>query len=149
MGRQYLEATTEAGAALYRREIAGEVIMLNLLRFRETADYSEYPELRPETPISGREAFQKYIDHTTPFLEKSGGSLLFLGEGGRFFIGPTDERWDAVMLVKQSSLSSFFDFASNPGYLAGLGHRAAAITDSRLLPVEERTRLASGSQSNA
>lgn len=26
-------------------------------------------------------------------------------------------------------------FASNPGYLAGLGHRTAALADSRLLPV--------------
>ncbi len=141
MDKLYLEATQEAGVDLYRRNIAGEVIMLNLLRFRKTADYSEYPELCPETPISGREAFQRYIDHTTPYLEASGGSLLFLGEGGRFFIGPPGEQWDAVMLVKQSSLSSFFDFASDPGYLSGLGHRAAAITDSRLLPIEERTSL--------
>lgn len=141
MDRHYLDATREAGAELYRRNITGEVIMLNLLRFRETADYSNYPELRPEVPISGREAFQRYIDHTVPFLEESGGSLQFLGEGGKYFIGPSDERWDAVMLVRQSSVMSFFDFATNPEYLSGLGHRAAAIIDSRLLPLEERARL--------
>ena len=41
----YFEPTQEAGAALFRRQINGAVVMLNLLRFRDTADYSEHPEL--------------------------------------------------------------------------------------------------------
>ncbi len=63
---------------------------------------------------------------------------MFLGDGGRFFIGPTNEQWDVIMLVKQTSLSSFMEFASNPEYLAGMGHRTAGVLDSRLLPVVER-----------
>lgn len=111
--------------------------MLNLLRFREVADYSNNPELSPESPISGKEAFQKYIEHTLPFLEGSGGKLLFLGEGGDYFIGPDDEKWDFVMLIRQSSVQSFFGFASNPECMAGIGHRTAAVIDSRLLPIVE------------
>lgn len=111
--------------------------MLNMLRLRETADYSANPELAPQAQISGREAFQKYIDHTLPFLKESGGELLLLGDGGKFFIGPDDEQWDIVMLVRQSSIENFFAFASNTEYLAGVGHRTAAIVDSRLLPVVE------------
>ncbi len=108
MKKYYLEPTQESGAALFKRNIAGEVIMLNLLRLRETADYSKNPELSPASPISGKEAFQKYIDHTLPFLKRSGGELLVLAEGGEYFIGPSDEQWDLVMLVKQSSVQSFF-----------------------------------------
>jgi hypothetical protein len=111
--------------------------MLNMLRLRETADYSDSPELAPEIPISGREALQKYIDHTMPFLTESGGELLLLGNGGQFFIGPGDEQWDIVMLVKQSSVEGFVAFASDSEYLAGIGHRTAAIYDSRLLPIVE------------
>jgi len=133
----YLEPTQETGAALFRRNISGEVVMLNMLSIREIADYSDSPELAPETPISGREAFQKYIDHTMPFLKESGGELLLLGDGGKFFIGPGDEQWDVVMLIRQSSVESFFAFASNPEYLSGIGHRTAAILDSRLLPIVE------------
>jgi len=133
----FLEPTQETGAALFNRNISGEVVMLNMLHLREIADYSSNPELSPETQISGREAFQKYIDHTMPFLTESGGELLFLGDGGKFFIGPDDEKWDVVMLVKQSSVESFFSFATNSEYLAGIGHRTAAILDSRLLPIVE------------
>jgi len=111
--------------------------MLNLLRFRGTADYSATPELSPETPISGRQAFQRYIDHTRPFLHESGGELVFLGEGGPFLIGPPDERWDLAMLVRQRSLADFLAFSRNEAYLAGIGHRTAALQDSRLLPLVE------------
>jgi len=137
VAKRYLEVTQEAGAALIARNIIGEIIMLNLLRFRDVADYSAYPELMPIKPISGAEAFQKYIDHTLPFLKKSGGDLVFLGNGGKYLIGPQDERWDLVMLVRQNSLSDFMAFSSNQEFLAGLGHRTAALEDSRLLPIIE------------
>jgi len=41
------------------------------------------------------------------------------------------------MLVRQASVASFLSFASNEGYLAGLGHRMAGVEDSRLLPLSE------------
>jgi len=116
-------------------ETLTEVVMLNLVRLRETADYSGHPELAPEKPISGKEAFQKYIDHTLPYLQKSGGDLLFLGGGGKYFIGPQNEQWDIVMMVKQNSLDDFLAFASDEEYLKGIGHRSAAALDTRLLPV--------------
>jgi hypothetical protein len=125
----------QSGRAFMQRGIAGDVVMLNLLRFRETADYSASPELAPTAPITGAQAFRKYIDHTLPFLTQSGGALVFLGDGGHFLIGPPDERWDLVMLVRQRSADAFAAFASNAAYLAGLGHRRAALEDSRLLPL--------------
>jgi hypothetical protein len=137
MNERYLDATEASAIELFSRNISGQIVMLNLLRFREIADYSDYPDLIPEDPISGREAFQKYIEHTLPFLRESGGCINFLGEGGRYFIGPQDERWDLVMLIQQISLDSFMEFASNEAYLAGLGHRGAALEDSRLLPLVE------------
>ena len=133
-----IEPTHDAGRALFMRGIKGPLVMLNLLRFREVADYSATPALAPDSSISGVDAFKLYISHTLPFLKESGGELLFLGEGGQFFIGPENERWDIAMLVRQASLDSFVAFASHPAYLEGLGHRTAAITDSRLLPLVER-----------
>jgi len=131
----YLEPTQEAGRALFMRGIQGEVVMLNLLRLRQVADYAANPELAPAQPISGAEAYDRYVAHTLPYLTESGGALLFLGEGGPFLIGPDHERWDRAMLVKQSSVQAFMAFASHGAYLAGLGHRTAAVEDSRLLPL--------------
>ena len=133
----YLEPTQEAGCAFFQRGIAGPVVMLNLLRFRAVADYAANPELAPSAPISGAAAFERYVAHTLPYLTRSGGSLMFMGEGGPFLIGPAEERWDRVMLVRQSSVQSFLAFAQDVGYLAGLGHRTAALAESRLLPLVE------------
>ena len=149
MSESYLDATQESAIELFSRKLSGEIVMLNLLRFREVADYAGHPELRPVNPLTGREAFQKYIDHTLPFLRESGGDISFLGEGGRFFIGPQDERWDLVMLIRQDSLDSFMKFASNEAYLVGLGHRSAAIEDSRLLPLVEHQSLSILGQASA
>ncbi len=135
----YLEPTQESGRAFVMRQIQGNIVMLNLLRFRETADYSATPDLAPQAPISGAAAFQKYIDHTLPYLHETGGDIMFLGTGGAFLIGPEAERWDLVMMVRQSSAESFLAFASHKAYLAGMGHRTAAVEDSRLLPLSEVT----------
>ena len=134
----YLEPTQAAGRDLFLRGIEGPVVMLNLLRLRTVADYSASPELAPAEPISGAAAFDRYIAHTRPFLAASGGEVLFLGAGGGLLIGPPDERWDLAMLVRQSGVAAFMAFADDPACMAGIGHRTAAVEDSRLLPLAPR-----------
>jgi uncharacterized protein (DUF1330 family) len=139
MTSSYLEPTQESGRRFFSRGLTGPVVMLNLLRFRAIADYTASPELAPASSISGAEAYERYFQHTLPFLTASGGEVVFRGTAGEYLIGPAAERWDAVMLIRQSSPDAFLQFASNADYLAGMGHRTAALEDSRLLPIlEER-----------
>lgn len=137
----YLEPTQESGRAFFMRGIDGPVVMLNLLRFRAVADYAAAPELAPASPITGEAAYRLYFAHTLPHLEASGGRVLFYGAAGPYLIGPADDKWDAVMLIQQASVESFMAFASNPAYLAGHGHRQAALEDSRLLPMRQASPL--------
>ena len=65
-------------------------------------------------------------------------ALRFLGRGASWLIGPESERWGLVMLVSQRSVQSFLAFAQHDAYLAGTGHRTAAIQDSRRLPLSEQ-----------
>ena len=134
-GPVHLDPTDANIHALLARNIQGPVTMLNLLRFVEVADYSASPELAPPDPISGRAAYERYMAHTTPFLEATGGTVSLVADGGAWFIGPDDEQWDLALLVNQSSIESFFSFASDEAYLTGIGHRTAALADSRLLPL--------------
>lgn len=139
MSGVYITPTQEAGRALFTRGVVGPVLMLNLLRLRAVADYAADPHLAPAEPVTGAEALRRYIEHTRPHLEASGGELVLLADGGPLLIGPANERWDVAMLVRQSSLAAFMGMASNAAYLAGLGHRTAAVEDSRLLPLVERS----------
>ncbi len=141
MQTTYLNPTDESAKQLFSKSIKNEVIMLNMLRFKEVADYSQLAKIAPKTAITGKEAYQIYIDETLPFLEKSGGEIMLLGKSEHFFIGPMVEKWDLVMIIKQKSLESFLSFASDPQYQHVIGHREAAIADSRLLPIEAITSL--------
>jgi hypothetical protein len=79
--------------------------MLNLLRFRELADYSGSPEIAPDQPISGAEAYRRYEDHTRPFLHATGGQVLFGGKGATV-IGPAGEWWDLILLVRHRDVQT-------------------------------------------
>lgn len=131
----YIDPEREQVIAWLRTKPEGPVVMLNLLRFRDVADYSATPHLAPVEPISGEAAYRTYVDHTAPFLDEAGGRVRFLGRGGAPLIGPTDERWDEVLLVEHRSAEAFLAFAQNEPYLAGLGHRTAALEDARLFPL--------------
>lgn len=131
----YLDVTQEQGARFFGSARAGEVVMLNLLRFREFADYSQAPHLAPESAISGAQAYRRYMKEIEPLLVAAGGALLFAGAADHFLIGPSDEKWDFAMLVRQSSAQAFLGFASAPAAQAATLHRTAAVEDSRLLPL--------------
>ena len=112
--------------------------MLNLIRFRSVADYSAAPEMAPASPISGEAAYKLYMDHTLPFLLRSGGEVLFYGKGGWYLIGPTDERWDAAMLETPIQHRILPGFRLRSRYGLGMAHRTAALEDSRLLPLVQQ-----------
>ncbi len=133
----YLDATEAQGRALWMRGLQGPVTMLNLIRLREVADYSAFPDLGADPPVSGAVAFDRYIVLTLPLLRATGGDLTLLGRGAPLLIGPPEECWDVVMLVRQASIAAFMGFAQDPVYLPVLRHRAAAVADSRLLPFQD------------
>ena len=136
MNEKYITRTHEAAEKLSSRQIDGEVVILSLVRFKEIADYTRHPELNGETEVTGREAFQRYIDQALPLINR-GGDVLFSGEGGELLVGPPNEKWDWVMLFKQHSLSFLMAMEGDPQYKSIAGHKEAALEDSRLLPLVE------------
>jgi len=135
MSKKYIDASQENGKRFVMQQHQGSVVMLNLLKFNPFAQYPAGHSKAPAAPISGKEAYQIYIDHTLPFLQATGAEVLYYGDSGHFLIGPEEESWDAVLLVKHASVEVFLGFAQNQEYLAGVIHREAALEDSRLLPI--------------
>lgn len=135
---KYIDANPEAGKDFYKNfHDKGKLVMLNLLKFRGTADYRNLEELKPAKEISGEDAYQLYMDGILPELEKAGSRIIYFGNSRNFLIGPDWEKWDAVLLVEHESVLKFMEFAQNPDYLKIAGHRKAALEDSRLLPTNE------------
>lgn len=111
----------------------GSPVMLNLLRYREVADYSDSPELDPGEPISGREAYQRYSAGVLPILAALGGGIELFGACTGTLIGPDDEAWDDIALVRYPSTPAFVQMVTSAEYQAIQGHRSAALADSRLI----------------
>ncbi len=137
MKETYLDVTQESGRIFFTSNTEGPIVMLNLLRFNEIADFSTCPELESDSPISGRACYNMYMKHTSPFLKKAAGELLYFGNTQPFIIGPLEEKWDMMLLVKHASKEVFLEFASNEEYLKIKGYRTAALADSRLMPILE------------
>ncbi|MFT7579909.1 MAG: hypothetical protein ACI9MR_001576 [Myxococcota bacterium] len=133
----HVEPTAESFRALLARGLTGPVVMLNLLRFRQVADYSASPHMAPDTPVSGRDAYATYADQVAPMLQAAGGQVVYIGNSGAHLIGPTEEAWDRVLLVRYGSLQAFLSMVADPAYLTVAAHRTAALVDSRLLPMTD------------
>lgn len=130
----YIEPSSSQRAGFFGDPRPGPVVMLNLLRFRAQADYARSPALAPPSPVTGAQAYARYGAEVMPLLAKAGGEVLYSGAAGAALIGPEDERWDLVVLVRYPSAAAFMAFATDAEYLAIVGHRTAALLDSRLLP---------------
>jgi len=111
------------------------VVMLNLLRFR---DQAEYPAESSAAPCSGREAYARYMAAVQPKVAEVGGEIVWTGEVESALIAPSDEDWDEVFLVRYPSRRAFLSLVMQPDYQATAVHRTAALADSRLIATQPR-----------
>ena len=107
------------------------IVMLNLLRFRELADYAG-ADVDPG-PISGRAAYERYGRAVVKLLWRTGGRLLWAGSVRTNLIAPSYEQWDQALLVYYPSRAAFVRMVTSEEYPKVVVHRTAALEDSRLL----------------
>jgi hypothetical protein len=108
------------------------VFMVNLLRFRDQADYGDRTDL---AACTGREAY--FARYLPAFNETAGAygptELVFGGNVAGNVVGPLDEAWDGIGLVRYPSIEVFQKIIADPAYLENAEpHRVAALADWRL-----------------
>lgn len=112
---------------------AGEpLLMLNLLRFKDEADYGDDTDL---APCTGREAyFTRYVPAFSETVRPYGGSeLVFAGDVVARVVGTVDDVWDTVALVQYPNIEAFRSLIADSAYVTTAApHRVAALADWRL-----------------
>ena len=111
------------------------VFMINLVRYREQADYGERADAEP---CSGREA---YLERYVPAFNKivadlgvTGISLFYTGAVVSHLVAPSDEKWDTIAVVEYPNFAAFLRVYESSEYQREAEfHRTAALEDSRLL----------------
>lgn len=111
------------------------IIMVNLLRFNEKADYSNIENNHADygKDCSGRRAYKNYSKEVIKLLWEVGGQILWLGNVRDSLIIPEHESWDEVALVYYPSREAFKRMVTSDAYLEIVHHRSAALDDSRLI----------------
>jgi uncharacterized protein (DUF1330 family) len=100
-------------------DLEGEVMMLNLLKFKAAAS---------DGAGTGADAYQRYGDRVVEMIEGSGGKVLWLGQARHVFIGdPAADDWDVVICVLYPSRRAFVDMVSTPDYADAHTDREAGV----------------------
>jgi hypothetical protein len=118
-------------------------LMLNLLRYRDQAAYSDPTVAKFST---GREAYlQGYLPAFGVVASKSDLTKsiqpILIGTVIQTIIGPADERWDDMALVQYPNFEAFQAVAQSEEYHRDAEpHRQAALENLRLIAIIQRDR---------
>ena len=104
-------------------DAAGPIFMVNLLKFKERAEYED----GRETPLSGREAYALYAAEVAKVITQVGGKLIFGASVERLMLGEVEELWDQVAIAMYPSRAAMFEMIQLPEYAAISVHRTAGL----------------------
>jgi len=123
----YIDPTKDVFAQFRADDRPGPIQMLNLVRLRARAVYSDGRD------ASGAEAYAAYGRESEPVFTRLGGKIVWRGRFELMLIGPQDERWDLCFIAEYPSVQAFVEMIRDPVYREAVKHRQAAVEDSRLI----------------
>ncbi|OYU03207.1 MAG: DUF1330 domain-containing protein [Sphingomonadaceae bacterium PASS1] len=101
----------------------GPFVMVNLLKFKETAEYAD----GSDADLSGARAYARYGKGIQACLAAVDGKQIYAGQVTGLMIGEVEELWDMVALVEYPSLAAMQKMMSSPEYRAIEVHRKAGL----------------------
>ncbi len=101
----------------------GPFVMVNLLKFKETAEYAD----GSDADLSGSRAYARYGRGIQACLAAVDGKQIYAGPVTGLMIGEVEELWDMVALVEYPSLAAMQKMMSSPEYRAIEVHRKAGL----------------------
>lgn len=133
----FVDPTREQFKGMFSLPLQQPIAMLNLLRFREVAQYGADAAEANQDPVSGRIAYGRYSQETEVLYRAAGGRQLWVGAGQHVLVGPNEERWDLVFLAYYPSAQAFVDMVKSPAYQHATRHRTAGVEEARLIRCAE------------
>ena len=101
----------------------GPIYMLNLLNFKEQAEYED----GRETNLSGREAYQIYATGVSKVITQVGGHLVFGADIERLMLGEVETLWEQVAIAMYPSRAAMLEMIQMPEYAEISVHRTAGL----------------------
>ncbi|PLW68041.1 DUF1330 domain-containing protein [Pseudohalioglobus lutimaris] len=124
-----LQPTGDQVRALRDRATGQPIAMLNLLKFKDRAQYED----GRITDLSGRDAYKLYAQAFREIMEPRGVSIIYGGDVRGLLIGAGDDLWDEVALIQYPSTQVMLDMLRDETYQAAQQHRAAGLEGQLLI----------------
>jgi len=121
--------TSRQLADLAERAPDGKLYMLNLLKFKERAEYAD----GRDSNLTGAEAYARYAEGVGAIIRDLGGRGIWSGHTNVQVIGDGDVAWDMVAIVEYPSLQAFRDMTASEAYQAVHVHREAGLEHQLLI----------------
>ncbi len=109
----------------------GPIQMVNLLKFRERARYTQ--EVAEPADVSGREAYLRYGKAVGQIVQGLGGRIVWSGTPETVFIGDDGDFWDEIVVVEYPNRDAFLSMISMPEYQTAHVHREAGLSHQKLI----------------
>jgi uncharacterized protein (DUF1330 family) len=104
----------------------GPVVMLNLNRYREHAQYAPgHPDA--DAGLGGRDAYLRYAVVALDAIARLGGRVLWHTDARMVAVGTPDDAFDEVVAVWYPDTGAFLRLVEQPGYVEAHAHRDAAL----------------------
>lgn len=114
----------------------GPVVMLNLNRYREHAEYAEPPREGRSAEVSGHEAYARYGEVAQGVLERVGGRILWYTKAQETIIGDASDAYDEVIAVWYPNRTAFIGLATAPEIIPALADRVAGLERAAIICCE-------------
>ncbi len=127
-----LQPTTEQITRFVQDDHDGPIVMINLLKFKDRAEYAESdPEHGDD--ISGFEAYQRYGAGVAKLAAdpEIGIGTVYSAPAAGFLIGDGD--WDMVILARYPSRAHMAKMMRDPRYQEAHRHRVAGLKHQDLI----------------
>ena len=118
-----VEPTPERMQEFFGGEEDGVFVMVNLLKFKDKADYTD----GRETDLSGAEAYALYGAAVVKCLADIGGKPRYSGPVTGLMLGEVEENWDMIALAEYPSLQAMKTMVASSEYQAISVHRTAGL----------------------
>ena len=109
--------------ALEKDTDPGPVCMVNLIKFKEKAEYAD----GRETDLTGAEAYQLYGGPVGEMVAAGGGRIVFSSVVTGLVVGEVEELWDAVAIAEYPSRKAFIEMINSPEWAEISVHRDAGL----------------------
>jgi len=103
---------------------ASPFTMVNLITFRAEAEY-QAEEKMPK--LTGREAYDKYLQVVLPKITALGGKLVYRQKRQQLFVGAIEQDCDEIIIVAYPSRVAYLTMFNSIDYQAAIKHRKAGL----------------------